>query len=167
MNWITERDWHKQRAEYAGSIVPFTSNYRQRKGKGLSHPIYDSDLPITLFLQPSLKRHPGYGAVLEVKDESQAKELLENPLYKKKQSGASLLNIFLSIEKIRERELKQLTWISTLSRNINQRAPRFSCLGLHEWAMVYKSQEHHPYPLRLSNSEIESFLDSSTIACSH
>jgi len=34
--------------------------------------------------------------------------------------------------------------------------------------MVYKSPEiRHPYPLRLSNGEIENLLETSTVACSH
>lgn len=168
MELIKEITWHQRKANYEASIVPFTSSYRARKGKGLSHPIYDFLFSYYTFSSAKLEKwHPGYGAILEVKNSSEAKELLANPLYEQRQTSSGI-ELTLSIDKIRERELKQLHWVHSLSKSIAERAPRFSCLGLHEWAMVYKSPEvRHPYPLRLLSSEIESFLDASTIVCSH
>jgi len=165
---ISEDVWHQSRNSYATCIVPFTSSYRERKGKGLSHPIYDFLFSYYTFSSAKLEKwHPGYGVVLEIKNQEQAKELLENPLYQQRKT-ASGVEITLSTDNLRERDLKQLAWIHSLSKSIKERAPKFSCYGLHEWAMVYKSPEiRHPYPLRLSNNEIESFIDSSTIVCSH
>ena len=169
MELVKEQEWHKRRAFYVSSIQPFTRSYRERKGKGLSHPIYDFLFSYYTFSSTKLEKwHPGYGVVLEIKDETRAKELLENPLYQHRETGSSTIQITLSAEKLKDRERKQLSWIHSLCKSINQRTPRFACYGLHEWAMVYKSPEvRHPYPLRLCTDEIESFIDSSTIVCSH
>jgi hypothetical protein len=156
--------WTKLRFVHTEIIAPFTTSYRERKGKGLSHPIYDFLFTYYTFSPAKLEKwHPGYGVALEFVEEIQVKEFLENPLYNIQKSS-----ITLSLEKLRERELKQLIWIRSLCQSIRERAPRFSCLGLHEWAMVYKSEEiRHAYPLRLSGKEIEDLLESSQVVCSH
>ena len=42
------------------------------------------------------------------------------------------------------------------------------CFGLHEWAMVYRSDEtRHPQPLRLGGSGTDAVVESHRIACSH
>jgi hypothetical protein len=44
------------------------------------------------------------------------------------------------------------------------------CFGLHEWAMVYRSEEQgtrHPQPLRLGGAGTDSVVESHRIACSH
>jgi hypothetical protein len=168
VQYLFENLWHQSRANYQASIIPFTSSYRARKGKGLSHPVYDFLFSYYTFSSAKLEKwHPGYGVTLEVKNTSQAKELLENSFYEQRKTTSGI-ELTLSVDKLRERELKQLKWVHSLSKSISERAPRFSCLGLHEWAMVYKAPEvRHPYPLRLPNSEIESFLEASTIVCSH
>lgn len=62
-------------------------------------------------------------------------------------------------------------FITELCEGILQRAPRFGCFGLHEWAMVYKlpSQDlrHKNQPLRLSQKDVSAFVESQSICCSH
>lgn len=62
-------------------------------------------------------------------------------------------------------------FIAELCGNILRRAPRFSCFGLHEWAMVYKSSpdaiRHQGLRLRLSLDDIADFVETQTICCSH
>lgn len=48
------------------------------------------------------------------------------------------------------------------------RQPYLSCFGLHEWAMVYRSEHtRHPVRLRLSTQELAAFVESQRIRCSH
>lgn len=62
-------------------------------------------------------------------------------------------------------------FIEELCGNIAQKAPRFGCFGLHEWAMVYKlppeDRRHKKHRLRLSPSEVANFVESQSICCSH
>jgi hypothetical protein len=52
---------------------------------------------------------------------------------------------------------------------IADRPPSFNCLGLHEWAMVYRSPEirHSATPLRLSPGQIAQFVDGEGLRCTH
>jgi hypothetical protein len=49
------------------------------------------------------------------------------------------------------------------------RPANFGCFGMHEWAMVYRSDEvrHAAYPLRLGPSATDAVVESHRIACSH
>jgi hypothetical protein len=49
------------------------------------------------------------------------------------------------------------------------REPSFACLGLHEWAMVYRDPDvRHPYvPLRLSREETDALVESQSLRCTH
>ena len=51
------------------------------------------------------------------------------------------------------------------------RAGNFGCFGLHEWAMVYRSDTNggtrHPQPLRLGAAGTEAVVESHRLGCSH
>lgn len=62
-----------------------------------------------------------------------------------------------------------LTWCIDYLTRIADRQPNFSCFGLHEWAMVYKSAEvrHSHVALRLSQAEIASVVEELGLRCTH
>lgn len=156
--------WQQRRASHFAALLPFTRGYRLRRGRGESHPIYDFLFTYYAYSSSKLEQwHPGYGVVLEIAESAAPAELRHNPFYDK-----SPLGITLSKRAFRARDIKQLRWVKQLCATIAGRTPRFSCLGLHEWAMVYRTQEiRHEYPLRLSPTEIAAFLDTISICCSH
>lgn len=58
--------------------------------------------------------------------------------------------------------------IEDLLTAVLHREPRFACFGLHEWAMVYRDDEHrHPIPLRLGQAATDAVVESHRISCSH
>lgn len=57
--------------------------------------------------------------------------------------------------------------IEALLRAVLDRAPRFACFGLHEWAMVYRDERRHPIPLRLGRRRTDEVVEAHDIACSH
>ncbi len=55
-----------------------------------------------------------------------------------------------------------------LLRATAARPATFSCFGMHEWAMVHRSDEtRHPVPLRLGAAGTDAVVESHRIACSH
>jgi hypothetical protein len=60
-------------------------------------------------------------------------------------------------------------WILTLLETTRDRPPRYGCFGLHEWAMVYRSEDirHRQTPLRMGPDELAAFVESQPIQCSH
>jgi len=77
----------------------------------------------------------------------------------------------LNRELLHENTRSLARFIADLCRNILQRAPRFRCFGLHEWAMVYKLPQdalrHNGQRLRLPPKDLANFVESQTICCSH
>ncbi|MFT4265145.1 MAG: 3-methyladenine DNA glycosylase [Nocardioides sp.] len=50
------------------------------------------------------------------------------------------------------------------------REGNFGCFGMHEWAMVYRSEENgtrHPVPLRLGGAATDTVVESHRLQCSH
>lgn len=64
-----------------------------------------------------------------------------------------------------------LAWVRGLLRATLERPPHFGCHGLHEWAMVYRlgrdAVRHNQLPLRMTEPDIATFLESRTVSCSH
>lgn len=62
-----------------------------------------------------------------------------------------------------------LEWVIRLLQAISDRPVSIGCDGLHEWAMVYRHEDvRHPHlPLRLPRAELDAFVESSPIRCSH
>jgi hypothetical protein len=60
-------------------------------------------------------------------------------------------------------------WALDFLRQTADRSPNFSCFGLHEWAMVYREPvvRHQEVPLRLSRPDLDAFLESQQLACTH
>lgn len=58
--------------------------------------------------------------------------------------------------------------IRTLMENSAANPSRFECFGLHEWAMLYKSEDaRHDLPLRLGQAGTDEVVETHRIRCSH
>ena len=77
----------------------------------------------------------------------------------------------LDREKLDDRARSTARWIAELCGNILSRPSRFRCFGLHEWAMVYRQTaeeiRHNQHRLRLSATEVEMFVKSQALCCTH
>jgi hypothetical protein len=62
-------------------------------------------------------------------------------------------------------------WTAELCRQILDRPDRFTCCGLHEWAMVYglpQTQIRHSHTqLRLNPTDLSRFVESQSLNCTH
>ena len=60
-------------------------------------------------------------------------------------------------------------WAINFLTSTAERSPNFSCFGLHEWAMVYRERaiRHQAVPLRLSRRDLDGFLESQQLSCTH
>lgn len=155
--WRVLADAHEREME------PWLSAFRYRRKRGRSHPTHD--FLFVYYDAPAYtieKWHPGLGLVLEGEE---AEVFLKDARYRKDELGVSL-----SLEHPRSPfEQKRLLNIKNLLKAAEQRAARFQCYGLHEWAMVYKADaiRHENVPLRLSPAEVDRLVESLPIACSH
>ena len=77
--------------------------------------------------------------------------------------------LMLRAESFPEARRSYLLWATEYLRAVANREPSFACLGLHEWAMVYRDPNvRHPYvPLRLGREATDAFVDSQPLRCTH
>ena len=67
-----------------------------------------------------------------------------------------------------EARLPLIRQLHTLLTATAARPPTLGCFGLHEWAMVFETDENrHPWPLRLGGAATDEVVRSHRIGCSH
>lgn len=153
--WRALERAHQDRADAA------TLGRRQRAGTGRTHPVDDFLFTYYPFRPGLLRRwHPGADVVLQdaAHDERATWKwyLREGDDIRADAAGFRAKN---------ERSIRFI--VGLLSRTA-QRAGNFGCFGLHEWAMVYRQGEHrHDSPLRLSQDDTDSVVETNRIACTH
>ena len=154
MEVLARGNWTIRAARHRERLAPYVEPHLARRRDGVRHPVHDflftyySQRPAQL-----LQWHPGYGV-----------RLLDAPEYDGVRGyedgavGAGLLTDRLPLV----RSLHRLLTATA------ERPPHLGCFGLHEWAMVYRSEEtRHPVPLRLGGAGTDAVVEGHRIACSH
>lgn len=144
----------------------FTEGPRFRRDRGEEHPVEDFlfryyPYPIALLEL----WQPEFGVSLRFND---IDALPTRFLGKRYRTDGGVCE--LDVESISEKERQRLSWIHSLLIATQSHVPNFACHGLHEWAMVYRAEEirHSSLaPLRLTQEEIDTLVESRPIACTH
>ena len=133
-----------------------------RASRDVPDPVYDFLFNYYPFRPSHLKRwSPGVGVTLEgaTKD-----DLDWSDDFAVTDKGATIPPLSFP-----ERRRPFLEWAFKYLTGIANRPPQFSCFGLHEWAMVYRSDapRHSQVPLRLPADEINAIVEGSDLRCTH
>jgi hypothetical protein len=163
---LSWEEWQARMESHWNAARAYTSGTRFRRDCGKSHPVEDFlftyyPYPVALIEQ----WQPTLGEALEFHDI----ELLA-PRFTGKRYRREAGICALDPNQISEKELQRLNWIRGLLEATQRNPPNFACHGLHEWAMVYRAEDiRHASttPLRLSQAEIDSVVESRSILCSH
>ncbi len=152
-------DWQSRAQTERAELEPFVAAHLERRKRAQKHPVWDFLFGYYDFKPSHLLRFsPGIGAELEG-----AHELCERREWTRTPSGA-----VLDLAQFPVHRLNGAREILAVLEATQERAARHDCFGLHEWAMVYRAADtRHPLPLRLSADEIEQFVESQTLRCSH
>jgi len=159
---VAEGEWQKERRMYLEQVSPFVERRRYRRSRGLKHPIEDFIWEYySLRGNRLLSWHPGPGVCLEG---ASAEEFPDSEGYIDLDQGR-----MLDVEAHLARRTSGIRWILNLQQAIDARPPVFSCLGLHEWAMVYEENDirHPQLPLRLTHAETRRVVESFPLQCTH
>lgn len=152
--WLPRAQAHRERAER------WTLPQLRRRAVGDDHPVEDFLFEYYNFSPGALARwHPGLGVGLV--DSPEHAEL-----------GAYLTEDGVSrVDPHRlERRLPGLRWTHALLSRTRDAEPRWTCFGLHEWAMVHGAPEarrHPDQPLRLGAAGTDEVVRSHTLQCTH
>lgn len=154
-DWLEREQAHQARAD------ALTAEHKERAARGEKHPVWDFLFTYYSYKPAQLRRwHPGAGVELE-----QAPERVAWRWYSPggTEDGAIPDAAVFAHEKA---DLAGL--IERMLRRTASRPGQFGCFGLHEWAMVYRADEHrHPVPLRLGQEGTDLVVESHDLRCTH
>jgi hypothetical protein len=158
---LPEDDWLARAAAYRERVNAFTEPHRRRARRGEAHPVWDF-LFTYYSLRPRQMRvwHPGYGTALAG---PAAAEYLDRAGYVAVPAGVTV-----SPQYLRSR-LDTVGFVAGLLRATAERPAQFGCFGMHEWAMVYRTDavRHNRVPLRLGPAGTDAVVESMPLRCSH
>ena len=143
---LDEPTWRGRAALHAARVDAFLEPHLARRGAGVRHPVHDFLFTYYSHRPAQLRQwHPGHGVVLAGND------------------GPAVDDDFV----VARRPL--LEAIHPLLTATASRPANFGCFGMHEWAMVYRSDaiRHGDWPLRLGAEGTDEVVDSHRVACSH
>jgi len=158
---LEDADWRSRQAAHASRVDRWLTPHLQRRRRGEKHPVEDFLFTYYSFRPAALRRwHPGPDVLL----------LGDSPLTGTRgyveRAGGVLLDPAYVVGQARALRRTRNLLVAT-----RDRAPSFGCLGLHEWAMVYRQQadrvRHAAWPLRLGSAGTDAVVESHRIRCSH
>lgn len=154
--------WKTHSAEHVDSIRRWTVPFRERRRLGDSHPVHDFLFVYYRYSSMKLEQwHPGTGILLQ----GATKDQFPQPCYRIEKEA-----ILCDPQTISEKERNRLLWTAQLLRRTQSNRANYSCLGLHEWAMVYRGEEvrhEKTTRMRLPQNEIDALVESRPLTCSH
>ncbi|MDD2859407.1 MAG: 3-methyladenine DNA glycosylase [Candidatus Nanopelagicales bacterium] len=159
---MDEPDWRARQAAHRARVLPWIQPRLARKSVGDQHPVDDFLFDYYPYSTARLSAwHPGWGVTLE----GGVHEFLEQPGYRAQGSGATLTDGGLA------KRAGRLGRARAILEATADRAPQFSCFGMHEWAMVHRlgadDLRHASHRLRLTQDEIAEVVHGVGLRCTH
>jgi hypothetical protein len=154
---LDERTWRGLAAAHRERVSVWTVPHRERRRRGEAHPVMDF-----LFTYYSLRParleqwDAGLGVALRGGD--------EHPGWVRDGDA-----VHLDPAALPDRLSGTAAFVRELLDATAARPPRLGCFGLHEWAMVYRTDapRHGAVPLRLGPAGTDAVLESLPVHCTH
>lgn len=161
---LTTAEWQTRAAEHRARAQQLTRPRRERRSRGEKHPVHDFLFEYYSYSGGKLETwHPAPHEHLT--DGAEARERFAAPIYRaargviRRDTGA-----------LSTAERATLEHVLHVLRSTAERPAQFGCYGMHEWAMIHGGHDvRHAgiAPLRLSQREVDEFVESRPIVCSH
>lgn len=158
---LSSEEWKRRQLAHEESVSEMIDEYLQRRQHQHKDPVMDFLFEYYSFRPSHLKRwSPGFGVLLENGSafNSSFDEMIT-------MDG----NCFLDVTAFPKDRISSLEWILDVMEQSKNRSPSFGCFGMHEWAMVYMTDNiRHSYlSLRMNKEELAAFVESRPLACTH
>ncbi|WP_156225158.1 3-methyladenine DNA glycosylase [Pseudactinotalea suaedae] len=155
---LDEPTWRERADAHAERVDALVADHLARRRDGVPHPVHDFLFSYYSYKPSQLRRwHPGYGVGL-----AGGAEYAERRGYEMVDGVARVSQTMLA-ERGDLIAGTHALLVATASRPANT-----GCFGMHEWAMVYRSEgTRHPHPLRLGHEGTDQVVESHRITCSH
>jgi len=153
--------WTERAAQHEVRADALTAAHRERAARGEKHPVWDFLFTYYSYKPALLRRwHPGAGVILE-----DAPERREWRWYSPAGSGDAVVP---DAARFQDEKPQLAGLVERMLRRTSSRPGQFGCFGLHEWAMVYRADEHrHPAPLRLGQAGTDAVVEANELRCTH
>lgn len=161
-------EWTAKAKEHTQLLSPLADAFVERRKSRITHPVYDFLFTYYGLSPQKLKQWvPSFEQNIEIDP-----FILEQfPWLNAYWFQTSNQVLTCNYQKLTKNILGLASFVANLCHNILERAPRFGCFGLHEWAMVYKLSEdsirYQNRPLRLTPHELAKFVESQKLCCTH
>jgi len=157
---LDESVWQDRAAAHRARIEGLIGSYLRQRRRGVKHPVID--FLFTYYNtrpQQLLRWHPGFGTGLA----GAADEYAALAGYHRTADGTVAVDPDLPAQR---RPL--LDAVARLLRATASRPARLGCFGLHEWAMLYRTDElRHALPLRLGAAGTDAVVETLPLRCTH
>ncbi len=154
--WVDKQKAHEQRVE------ELIGQYLIDRSHHVKNPVMDFLFEYYAFRPSMLKRwSPGFGTALEFKNSE------ELPYF---EEFSVVDNVaYFSKNSFPEKRSKSACWILQMLKNTQSKRPSFGCFGMHEWAMVYRTDNprHLQVPMRMEPDKLAEFVESRPLLCTH
>jgi hypothetical protein len=153
--------WRARAAAHRARMERWTLPHRERRRRHEAHPVLDFLFTYYSHRPAQLEQwHPGPGAALRDAD-----AFLAVPGHVRRPDGT----VALDPAALPDRHRTTAAFVRALLVATASRPARLSCFGLHEWAMVYRtdSPRHSAVPLRLGAPGTEEVVESLPVHCTH
>ncbi|GAA2924206.1 hypothetical protein GCM10010458_01970 [Microbacterium luteolum] len=153
--WLVRESAHQERAD------ALTAAHRDRAARGEKHPVWDFLFTYYAYKPAQLRRwHPGAG--IELADAP------ERASWRWYSPGSTMDSVVPDAQAFAAEKQELADLIERMLRRTASRPGQFGCFGLHEWAMVYRADEHrHPVPLRLGQAGTDAVVENHDLRCTH
>lgn len=165
---LTRDEWVRRQSAHTDAADQLTAAHRLRQLRGERHPVWDFLFSYYPTKPSRLRRwSPGTGVALEVPAGITTDELPGPAKFHRRVRSGNRDLWTVDGDAFFDARGRTVTLIHRLLRATASRPARFTCFGMHEWAMVYHGRPRHPEPLRLGAAGTDRVVEGSTIACSH
>ncbi len=160
---LPETEWRARAAAHRARFDELAGPYLERRAAGESHPVID--FLFTYYGQKpgQLRRwHPGFGIGMAAAHEYHGSRGYHRV------DGADG-PVFTADPAFLARRRDTVAFVARLLRATAARPAQLSCFGLHEWAMVYRTDDirHSRVPLRLGRAATDAVVESQSLRCTH
>ncbi|WP_447647624.1 3-methyladenine DNA glycosylase [Microbacterium forte] len=158
---LARTDWLERERAHQTRADALTAEHRERAARGEKHPVWDFLFTYYSYKPAQLRRwHPGAGVELEEAD--------ERLTWRWYSPGATRAGAVPDAAAFAREKADLAGLIERMLRRTASRPGQFGCFGLHEWAMVYRADEHrHAVPLRLGQDATDLVVESHDLRCTH
>ena len=164
---LNRAEWTQRKGRHEERYLQLVEPHLQRRSRHERNPVADFLFEYYAFRPSHLRRWgPGLGILLE---EASPDDLPGIPGVRSHRDGQYLWPGSDTVGRHPDRYLTATRWIRNLLQQTADRKPVFGCFGLHEWAMLYRSEgaRHENLPLRISEEEVANTVDAAGLRCTH